>query len=67
MEIVITTNNIKINNIKDFIDMYRPTVEQVKAERPFKYDYYISNAYSTWLKLPEDQRKLPSLLKKDKQ
>lgn len=53
-------------NIKDFIDMYRPTVEQVKSERPFNYDYYISNAYSTWLKLPADQRKLPSLLKKDK-
>ncbi|RYF24475.1 MAG: hypothetical protein EOO42_05710 [Flavobacteriales bacterium] len=54
-------------NIRDFIDMYRPTVEQVKSERPFNYDYYISSSYSAWLKLPADQRKLPSLLKKGNQ
>lgn len=54
-------------NIKDFIDMYRPSVDQVKAERPYNYDYYISTSYSAWLKLPVEQRKLPSLLKKGNQ
>jgi hypothetical protein len=50
--------------IKDFIDLYRPTVEQVKAESPFNYTYYTVKSYHAWLRLPADQRKLPSLLKK---
>jgi len=50
-------------DIKDFIGLYRPTVEQVKAERPFNYAYYTVRAYHTWLKLPPDQRKLPALPK----
>ncbi|MES2416843.1 MAG: hypothetical protein V4541_01585 [Bacteroidota bacterium] len=49
--------------LKDFIQMYRPTVEQVKSERPFNYAYYTAKAYRAWLKLPVSQRKLPSLLK----
>lgn len=52
--------------IRDFIDLYRPTVEQVKAETPFNYTYYIVKSYHAWLKLPPDQRKLPSLLKPEK-
>ena len=48
---------------KDFMGMYRPTIEQVKLERPFNYTYYIITAYSAWLKLPEDQRRLPPLPK----
>lgn len=49
--------------IKDFISLYRPTVEQVKAERPFNYAFYTVKAYHVWLKLPEDQRRLPPLPK----
>lgn len=49
--------------IKDFLIMYRPTVNQVKAERPFNYAYHTARAYQAWLKLPLDQRKLPSLTK----
>lgn len=47
--------------IKDFIVMYRPTVNEVKAERPFNYAYYTAKAYQSWLKLSPEQRKLPSL------
>lgn len=51
------------SDIKDFISLYRPTVEEVKAERPFNYLFYTIKAYSDWQKLPADQRKLPSLTK----
>lgn len=49
--------------IKDFIGLYRPTVAQVKAERPFNYQYYIAQSYHTWKRLPADQKKLPPLPK----
>lgn len=49
--------------VKDFLSLYRPTVAQVKAERPFNYSYYTATAYRAWLKLPADQRKLPPLPK----
>ncbi|TKC05405.1 hypothetical protein FA048_16895 [Pedobacter polaris] len=49
--------------IKDFISLYRPTVDQIKAERPFNYAYYTVKAYHAWLKLPADQRHLPPLIK----
>ncbi len=50
-------------DVKDFLSLYRPTVDQVKAEKPFNYSYYIATAYRAWLKLPVDQRKLPPLPK----
>ncbi|MFI5450835.1 hypothetical protein ACHMWN_01650 [Pedobacter sp. UC225_61] len=50
-------------DIKNFIDLFRPTVDQIKAERPFNYSYYIVKSYHAWLKLPLDQRKLPPLIK----
>lgn len=50
-------------DIRGFLDLYRPTVDQVKAERPFNYDFYIVKAYHTWTKLPLDQRRLPPLPK----
>lgn len=50
-------------DVKDFLSLYRPTVEQVKADKPFNYAYYTATAYRAWLKLPADQRKLPPLLK----
>lgn len=55
--------NFEIPDVKDFISLYRPTVGQLKAERPFNYAYYTAKAYHAWLRLPPDQRKLPSLLK----
>lgn len=50
-------------DLKNFMEMFRPTVSAVKAERPFNYELYTATSYSTWIKLPVDQRKLPSLLK----
>jgi len=52
--------------LKEFMELYRPTVERVKADDPFNYDYYIAVAYQTWLKLPPEQRKLPPMKKLDK-
>jgi hypothetical protein len=49
--------------VKDFLSLYRPTVDQVKAEKPFNYSYYTATAYRAWVKLPADQRKLPPLPK----
>ncbi len=49
-------------DIRYFMDMYRPTIGMVSAERPFNYDYYIVKSYHEWLKLPEAQRKPKSLL-----
>lgn len=49
--------------IKDFMSLYRPTIDQVKAQRPFNYDYHTSRAYQAWLRLPVDQRKLQPLTK----
>ncbi|WP_152969622.1 hypothetical protein [Pedobacter sp. Hv1] len=51
-------------DLKNFIAMFRPTVEQVKADRPFNYSFYTVKAYHAWLKLPPSQRKLPPLVKK---
>jgi hypothetical protein len=50
-------------DIKDFMSLYRPTVEQVKAETPFNYMLYTAQAYRVWQKLPPDQRRLPPLPK----
>lgn len=50
-------------DMRDFMGMYRPTVDQVKAERPFNYAYYTVRAYHAWIKLPADQRRLPALPK----
>lgn len=51
------------SDLKDFMEMYRPTVNLIKSERPFNYELYTAQSYSTWMKLPADQKKLPSLLK----
>jgi hypothetical protein len=47
--------------LKDFIEMYRPSVARVRGDTEFNYDFYIAQAYQTWLKLPPDQRKLPPM------
>ncbi|MCX2576224.1 peptidase associated/transthyretin-like domain-containing protein [Pedobacter sandarakinus] len=49
--------------LKNFMVIYRPSVEQVKAERPFRYSYYISKAYVAWQKLTPQQQKLQDLPK----
>jgi len=47
--------------LKDFINMYRPSVALIKSERPFNYSYYIAQAYQKWLKLAPHQRKAPPM------
>jgi hypothetical protein len=47
--------------LKDFINMYRPSVALIKSERPFNYAYYIAQAHQKWLKLPPHQRKAPPM------
>lgn len=36
--------------LKNFMIIYRPSVESVKAERPYRYAYYISRAFVAWKK-----------------
>lgn len=50
---------LKDQELKDFIALYRPSVARVRADHPFNYDFYIAQAYQTWLKLPPEGRKLP--------
>ncbi|MCZ4242602.1 carboxypeptidase-like regulatory domain-containing protein [Pedobacter punctiformis] len=50
-------------DLKNFILIYRPSVEAVKAERPYRYAYYISRAYVAWQKLTPEERKLQDLPK----
>ena len=57
---------IQGQELKDFINYYRPTVERVKSDDPFNYDFYIAQAYQAWLKLPPDQRRLPPMQKLQK-
>lgn len=49
--------------LKNFIAIYFPSVENVQSERPFKYSYYIAQAYQAWLKLTPQQRKMQDLPK----
>jgi len=49
--------------VKDFMSLFRPTVDQVRAQRPFNYELYTAQSYRAWLKLPPSQRKLPPLPK----
>ncbi|WP_133556500.1 carboxypeptidase-like regulatory domain-containing protein [Pedobacter duraquae] len=48
---------IKGEELKDFIFMFKPTILQVKSERPFNYNLYTAQAYQAWLKIPVAQRK----------
>ncbi len=49
--------------MKDFMVLYRPSVERVKTDQPFNYTLYIVRAISAWKKLPPEQRKLKDLPK----
>jgi hypothetical protein len=50
-------------DIKNFIVIYRPSIEKIKSESPFRYSYYIAECYSAWQKLTPQQRKLQDLPK----
>jgi hypothetical protein len=56
---------LKGQPLKDFMEMYRPTEYLIQTARPFNYDYYIVEAYHTWLRLPPAQRRLPPIPKLD--
>jgi len=49
--------------LKNFMIIYRPSVEQVKSERPYRYTYHIARAYAAWQKLSPQQKKLQDLPK----
>jgi len=51
------------DELKNFMIIYRPSIEAVKAERPFRYPFYISRAFAAWNKLTPQQRKLQDLPK----
>lgn len=55
--------NLKGQELLDFINYYRPVVAKVKAEQPFNYEYYIAQAYQSWMRLPPEQRKSPPMQK----
>ena len=50
-------------DVRAFLDLFRPTVEQVKAERPFNYTYYIASTFQEWKELPAEARKITPLIK----
>ncbi|MCJ0742240.1 peptidase associated/transthyretin-like domain-containing protein [Pedobacter montanisoli] len=62
-KVILDLTKYKGKDIKDFIGLYRPTPEQIKAEHPFNYPYYIVKSFHEWLKLPPEARKLPALPK----
>ena len=49
--------------LKNFMILYRPSVEAVKGERPYRYAFHISRAFVAWQKLTPEQRKLQDLQK----
>jgi hypothetical protein len=55
--------NYKGEDLRDYIDLYKPTLEQVRGERPFNYTFHIATTFSEWQKLPPEARKLPPLPK----
>jgi hypothetical protein len=51
------------DDLKNFMIIYRPSIEAVKGERPYRYPYYISRAFVAWKKLSPQERKLQDLPK----
>ncbi|UKT64127.1 carboxypeptidase-like regulatory domain-containing protein [Pedobacter mucosus] len=60
---VIEMTKLQGEDLKHFLILYRPSVTQVKAERPYRYQYYISRAFAAWKKLTPQERKLQDLPK----
>jgi hypothetical protein len=52
---------LKGQELKDFINMFKPSVGLIKSERPFNYPYYIAQAHQKWLKLPLHERRTPPM------
>jgi hypothetical protein len=52
---------LKGQELKDFINMFKPSVALIKSERPFNYPYYIAQAHQKWLKLPLHERRTPPM------
>lgn len=62
-EVIQKLVSYKEKDLDDYIALYKPTVEQVKAETPFNYTYYIASTFHEWKKLPPEEKKLPPLPK----
>ena len=60
---IVDLTKLQGEELKNFMIIYRPTVEQVKTERPYRYDFYISQAFVAWQKLTPAQKKLRDLPK----
>ena len=60
---IVDLTKLQGEELKNFMIIYRPSVEQVKAERPYRYAFYISRAFVAWQKLTPEQRKLQDLPK----
>ncbi|RZK19967.1 MAG: hypothetical protein EOO86_05935 [Pedobacter sp.] len=60
---ITSLTKLKGEELKNFMIIYRPSIEAVKSERPFRYNYHISQAYVAWQKLTPQQRKLQDLPK----
>ncbi len=60
---VIEMTKLQDADLKHFLIIYRPSVTQVKAERPYRYQYYISRAFEAWKKLTPQERNLQDLPK----
>ncbi|RZK49635.1 MAG: hypothetical protein EOO99_04550 [Pedobacter sp.] len=54
---------IEGQELKDFMNKNRPTIQMVKRERPFDYELYTAQQYSAWLKLSPEERKVQVTLK----
>ncbi len=53
----------KGNDLTDYMDLYRPSLSRIKAERPFNYTYYIASTFQEWKELPAEAKKLTPLIK----
>ena len=54
---------LKGAELKEFMNMYRPTTALVLGERPFNYPYYIAEALQKWRNLTPEQRRMPPMQK----
>ena len=60
---IIDLTKLEGEDLKNFMIIYRPSIEAIKAERPFRYSFYISRAFVAWKKLTPQERKLQDLPK----
>ncbi len=65
IEVVQKLVKYKGADLTDYMDLYRPNISQIKAERPFNYTLYIATTFQEWKELPADAKKLPPLSRKN--